>query len=199
MRKFPESHIFDKKKTMTRIYCTHKLQRFIGKGVQDLPVDLVDSKYGDWNGNLFFIKKRKYIVLTNNLTNYSIFLPNILKKDLKEFNNLIERRVIEQLIYDKIINQNDIEFIREFIGQLTFYKTNNDRRILGVMNDIIYNFKANCLYKYNHISEMDIIHENGILNTMPTMKPRILKKKLSVAIDNLKELKNQRTTTAHRQ
>jgi len=44
------------------------------------------------------------------------------------------------LIYDKIINQNDIEFIREFIGQLTFYKTNNDRRILGVMNDIIYNF-----------------------------------------------------------
>lgn len=184
---------------MSRIYCTQRLQKFIGKGVQDLPIDLVDSKYGDWNGNLFFINKRKYIVLTNNLTNYSIFLPNILKKDLKEFNNLVERRVIEQLKHDKIIDQNDSEFINEFIGHLTFYKTNNDRRITGVMNDIIFNFKANCLYKYNYISEMDIIVENGILNTMPTMKPRELKKILSIPIDNLKELKNQRTTKAHTQ
>ena len=72
---------------------------------------------------------------------------------------------------------------------ITFYKSNNDRRILGVMNDIIYNFKANCIYKYNDISEMDIIHENGILNTMPTMKPRIEKKKLSIPINNLNELK----------
>ena len=175
---------------MTKIYCTHRLQKFIGKGVQDLPIDLIDSKYGDWNGNLFFINKRKYIVLTNNLTNYSIFLPNILKKDMKEFNNLVERRIMEQLIHDKIINHNYNEFISEFIGQLTFHKTNNDRRITGVMNDIIYNFKANCLYKYNHISEIDIIHENGILNTMPTIKPRELKKKLSIPIDNLIELIN---------
>lgn len=181
---------------MSRIYCTHRLHKFIGKVEQDIPVDLIDSKYGDWNGNLFWINKRKYIILTNNLTNYSVILANILKKDLKDLKNLIEKRAIEQLKNDKIITEYDHEFVNEFVGQLVFYRTNNDRRITGVMNDLIYNFKASCLIKYSHLTEMNIIYENGIINTMPTVKPRELKKELSIPIENLIELKNQRTTKA---
>lgn len=179
---------------MARIYCTHKLQKFIGNVEKDIPADLIESKYGDWNGNLFYINKRKYIVLTNNLTHYSIFLANILKNNLKEFDQILKKRVTEQLINDKIIDKNDQEFVNKFIGKMTFYKTNNDRRITGTMNDIIYNFKANCLIKYRHISEMNIVYENGIANTMPTIKPRQIKKRLSIPNENLIELKNLRTT-----
>ena len=186
-------------KTMSRIYCTHRLQKFIGKVEQNLPIDLKESNFGDWNGNLFWINKRKYIVLTNNLTNYTIFLPKILKKDLKNFNDIIEKRIRKQLINDKIITENDNEFVNELVGEFTFYKTNNDRRILGTMNDMIYNFKSNCLTKYRELTEMSIIYENGIINTMPTMKPRDIKKRLSIPIENLKELKNQCTAPVHRQ
>jgi len=183
---------------MTKIFCTNKLKDFFGTVEQNLPTEQVSSEFGDWNGHLFWVDKRKCLIFMNNKTNYSIFLSDILKKDLRNFPNIFRQRLIEQLTNDKIIDQNDISFANEICGELALYKTNNDRRILGTINDFIHHFKANCFRKYEHLSVMDIVYETGLINTIPTGKPRELKKTWTNPVENLKEIKNQRTTNAHK-
>ena len=175
---------------MTKIFCTHKLQKLIGKVEQNLSNDLNVSRFGDWNSHLFFVDKRKCLIFTNNKTNYSIFLSDILKKDLKNLSDLFNSRLMEQLKIDKIFKQNNDKIITELGGQLTLYRTNNDRRIIGTMNDFIQHFKANCYRKYSHLSEMDIVYENGLINTIPTGKPTESKKTWTTPTENLIELLN---------
>jgi hypothetical protein len=68
---------------MTRVYCTKKLKDFIGNVEETFPDDFYDIKLSDWNAHLFFVEKRKCIVFVNILTYYSVFIADILKKDLK--------------------------------------------------------------------------------------------------------------------
>ncbi len=51
--------------------------------------------------------------------------------------------------------------------RLKFYKTNNNRRVIGRINDFAGNFKYHSKYKYASISDMNVIYENGIINTTP--------------------------------
>jgi Domain of unknown function (DUF6933) len=176
---------------MTRIYCTNKLQNFFGTVEQVLPSEQFSSEFGDWNGHLFWIEKRKCLIFMNNKTYYSIFFLDILKKDLEDFPILFNKQLVEQLTNDNIINYENEAFVNALCEKLTFYKTNNDRRILGMMNDFIYHFKANFYGKYEHLSEMDVIYETSIINNIPTGKPRELKKTWTNPIENLKELKSQ--------
>jgi len=175
---------------MTRIYCTNKLQKSFGTVEQTLPSEQFSSEFGDWNGHLFWIDKRKCMIFMNSKTYYSVFFSDILKKDLNDFPNMFYTRLVKQLINDKIINNDEKAFVNKLCGQLTLYKTNNDRRILGMMNDFIYHFKANFYGKYEQLSEMDVVYEASIMNTIPTGKPRELKKTWTNPIVNLKELKS---------
>lgn len=174
---------------MTRIYCTKKLQDFLGTVEQNLPSDEFSSELGDWNGHIFWVDKRKCLIFMHNKTNYSIFLSDIVKMDLKKLPELFKNRLLEQLTNDKIIDKTEKSFVDKLCGELTIYKTNNDRRILGMINDFIHIFKSSYFRKYENISVMDIVYENSKINTNPTGKPRELKKTWTNPIENLIELK----------
>lgn len=184
---------------MIKVYCTKKLHDFIGNVDHNIPGNEIERSLSDWNAHLFFVDKRKCIVFVNNLTTYSIFLTGIVKKDLKNFEYLFFHRLEEQIKHDKLFNK--LEYAESFfqVQKLTLFKTNNDRKTMGRINDFTYNFKGNCFYRYNHINDINLVYENGLINTTPTGKPGEIKKTWSSPIENMNEIKNQRTTQAYKQ
>lgn len=152
---------------MIRLYCTKKLQDFLGNVENTLPEDFKELSSSDWNANLFSVDRRKCLILINNLTHYSIFLSDIFKEDFSRINHIFKVRLKEQLVHDKIlINSDSIEKV--FPGsELKFYKTNNNKKIIGRMNDFLYTFKYRVQYGYNHLNEVNLSFENGIINQTP--------------------------------
>lgn len=173
---------------MTRVYCTNKLKDFIGNVDKSLPDDFNNIKSSDWNAHLFFVDKRKCIVFVNNLTYYTIFIADIVKKDLKNIEDIFKKRLEEQLLQDRVID--NFENAKILIGEseMSFIRTNNNKRVIGRINDFIGMFKVHCLYKYGHLNEMDIVYENGLINKIPTGKYTDIKKSFSNPIENLMEL-----------
>lgn len=171
---------------MPRIYCTKKLDGFIGNVDQDLPFDIIYRSLLDWNAHLFLAERKKCLVFVNNRTAYSVFIFGVSKKDLKNIDELFYGRLIEQLKHDKIINDNE-SFETFFpVEKLKFYKTNNDRKTIGRINDFVSLFKSHLFRKYEGLTNMDIVHENGLINSTPTGIPGEIKKTWSSPVKNLK-------------
>ncbi len=178
---------------MLRIYCTKKLEAFIGSVDQELPSDIIHRSIFDWNAHLFSVERKQCIAVINNRTAYSVFLVGIKKKDLKVIDLYFYHRLIQQFRHDKVIGEN--ESVEKLFagGNLKFYKTNNDRKTIGRINDFVYMFKTHLSYKYEKLENMDIVYENGLFNSTPTGKPGENKKTWSRPIENMK---NEMKTSA---
>jgi hypothetical protein len=172
---------------MTRVYCTKKLEVFIGNVQQTLPDDYNDIKLSDWNAHLFFVDKRKCFVFVNILTNYSVFIADIVKKDLKNIDEIFMIRLNEQLLQDKVICDFKNAIPLTDCVKISFFKTNNNKKVIGRINDFVSTFKVHCSYKYGHLNEMDIVYENGLINTMPTGQYADIKKTWTSPVKNVKE------------
>ncbi len=173
---------------MIRIYCTGKLQKLIGTVETNLPYDTIHRSILDWNAHVFFVDKRKCLVFVNNLTYYTIFIADVKKKDLKNIENLFFERLNEQLYHDGIINQDESFEVLTGAKEISFFRTNNDRKAIGRINDFAYLFKAHRFHKYGHLHAMDVVYESGILNGIPVGKPDEDKKSWSKASSNMKEV-----------
>jgi len=73
---------------------------------------------------------------------------------------------------------------------INFYKTNNNKKVIGRINDFIYMLKVHFFHKYQNLSEMRIVYENGLINNTPTGKLYEAKKSWSSPIENLNEMIN---------
>ncbi len=178
---------------MTRVYCTNKLKSFIGKVETDLPDDSNNLTINDWNAHLFFIERKKCLIFVNSLTHYSVFIPAVLKKDLKQINNLFFNRLTEQLINDGVIHQqNEIETIWK-PTDLCFYKTNNNKSAIGRINYLVDSFNIHNIYKYESFEFMDVVYENGLLNQTPFELKREGSKHRTNSIKEMKKIKNAKS------
>lgn len=122
-----------------------------------------------------------------------MFIPGILKKDLKEIDGLFFKRLTEQLINDMIINdQNEIETIWK-PSKLCFYKTNNNRSATGRINYFVDAFKHHYWYEYESLELMDTFYENGLLNDIPIELKREGVKFWTNPIDEMSKLKKHQT------
>ncbi len=189
LRKIKNLSFKVKTEKMPRIYCTKKLEGFIGNVEQDLPSDIIHRSLMDWNAHLFFVERKKCIVFVNNLTAYSVFIIDILKKDLKNIDVLFYSRLIEQLKHDKIIGKDGSYESLFPLEEMKFIKTNNDRKIIGRINDSVEMFKSHLFHKYDQLKNMNVIHENGLFNTSLTGKPGEIKKSWRSPVDILKNEK----------
>jgi hypothetical protein len=173
---------------MARIYCTRKLQDFIGEVKEELPENLNGISMNDWNAHLFFIDKKKCLIFMNNLTFYTLFVTGILKKDLKDIDTIFYTRLREQLISDRIINGSELP--ESVFSELkpTFYKTINNKKVIGRVNDFVSVFKIHCSYKYGSLKDMNVVFENRIINETPTGKLLEVKKSWSRPRQNVIEM-----------
>ncbi|RAW01379.1 hypothetical protein DQQ10_10780 [Pseudochryseolinea flava] len=101
----------------------------------------------------------------NNKTCYAVLIANILKKDVKDFVQVFKERLIRQLDYDIKINEAQEIRFRNELGGLVISKTNNDRRIMGIINHYIENLKYPNYQ--GGIENWDEVRVSHILNDFP--------------------------------
>ena len=172
---------------MTRIYCTKKLKDFIGNVEETLPINYNDIKLSDWNAHLFFVDKRKCIVFVNILTYYSVFIADIVKKDFKNIDEIFVKRLKEQLLQDRVLDDFKNAILLTDGAKISFIKTNNNKKAIGRINDFVDMFKVHCSVKYGHLNEMDVVYENGLINRTPTGKYADIKKTWTSPVENIRD------------
>ena len=174
---------------MIRVYCTKKLQEFIGDVDETLPADYNDIKLSDWNAHLFFVDKRKCIVFVNILTYYSVFIADIVKNDLKNIDEIFLKRLNEQMHHDGLVvkDHENGHFFTDG-AKIRFIKTNNNKKVIGRINDFVYMFKVHVAYKYGQLNETDVVNENGLINTTPTGKYIDIRRGWTSPAENVKAI-----------
>lgn len=117
---------------MVKISFTQKLAKFIKTGLNgDMP--RTDQ---DWSAHLFFISGRKCIIFVHKKTLYTVMLLDIFKKDMTYINRLFLEAYIDQLKSDNILGSHET-FIRDLYNEIRLASTDNDRKTLGVINNIV--------------------------------------------------------------
>ena len=120
------------------ISCSKKLSDLLGlKRKRD---ELSDS-CEKWNGHLFYLDKRKCLVFMHKETLYAVVVLDILKKDLENLNQLFIDSFIQQLYSDNILPHGKENKIRNDYKQISFQSTNNDKSLIGSINDCVLRIK----------------------------------------------------------
>lgn len=101
----------------------------------------LSGSYEKWNGHLFYLDKKKCLVFMHKETLYSVVLLDILKKDLENLNKLFIDSFIKQLYSDSILPQDKENKIRNEYKQITLQLTDNDKEIIGSLNDCVLRIK----------------------------------------------------------
>ena len=126
---------------MTTVFCSNKLEQLIGI-IEENPSPDIGNKLGNWNGHLFIFDRKKNLIFMNDKTAYTFVLMNIKKADLKDFKKIFKESLINQLYNDlKISERQEIE-VRKWVSDIQLAKTNNNKKILGTINDFIQTIKA---------------------------------------------------------
>lgn len=87
------------------------------------------------------------------------------KKDVKGLDQLLMKRMREQLIQDKFFSETEKALHLMTGAEVRFIKTNNNKKVIGRINDFVYTFKVHLAYKYENLSEMNVVYENGLFNS----------------------------------
>jgi hypothetical protein len=113
------------------IRCTQKLLSELKKK----PTQEVSPKdpFWSWHANVFHIERRKCVLITNDATLYTMFIPALKKPDFQSFDFVFGQHLFENLLHEEI-PQNQIETVLSACEDIKYEKTNN-RSVLGSMND----------------------------------------------------------------
>ena len=117
---------------MQLIHCTEKLLKELK---QELTNDLPTNNYfGSWHANLLIIERHKCVLVTNDGTIYTLFIPYLKRADFQAFPIIFGQHLFKNLLHDGF-SQAQIEMILNEHQDIGYAKTNN-RRVLGTMNDL---------------------------------------------------------------
>jgi len=111
------------------IQTTKKLQTFLDTNGIGLPS--FANPFACWHGNFLNINRRKAILLTHNMTRYTLLIHGVTKKDLDTLDKIIVKRLREQLMYDEF-SIAQIEFILKHSEAFSYFKS-SDRTVTGSM------------------------------------------------------------------
>lgn len=125
---------------MIVIRCTAKLRK-VGRWKVDEPTaDFIDPNK-EWYANLMWFDQRKCILFTHAATLFTVFVPDVLKKDLDDFRLLLEEAVFHQLMFDGI-DLNDAAPVLGIAAGPAVIGVARNRSILGSMTDQAFQYTA---------------------------------------------------------
>jgi len=87
-----------------------------------------------WHGNVIGLFRRKSVLLVNDETRFSMFIPGLVKKDFVEFNKVFLYHFEMSLCYMGA-NAAQVAQARLKLGGFSYHKTHS-RNVLGTMNDM---------------------------------------------------------------
>ena len=173
---------------MTTIFCSNKLKDFVGQKQLTSVENFTENKFGDWNGHLFYCDRRKYLIFVNSKSYYSLIFADVKKINLKDFETFFLNRLIEQLIFDKVIDNSNTLIVLQKLLPLKLTKTNNDKKALGTLNDFVFQFKCNRESPY--WSDKSIVQINNSINDSLTGAGRNKDRDYGRPIHDMQELLN---------
>lgn len=148
---------------MIHICCSKKLEKFIAVAKK---TDSNSNILHNWNCHLIAIGGKKCLFFMEKKTLYSVLLFNFQKKDLPKIEIIFLNEFIIQLKADKIWCSEAEHLLRLEYANFIFCPTDNDRKTIGTMNDIISNLKAFIMEKSDKLESAKIImHEH--INHIP--------------------------------
>ncbi|HET6243623.1 MAG: hypothetical protein H0V01_05500 [Bacteroidetes bacterium] len=113
--------------------------------------EIANGTENKWTAHLVPIGGRKCIYFIHKKSLYSVLVIDILKKDLKELNNLFYEAFVTQLKVDKIYNSEFERFLKENFSSMKLFSTDNDQKTMGTMRDGIMHLKSFCEEKENKL------------------------------------------------
>jgi len=123
---------------MQLIRCTAKLLKEL-KQDPVTNVEPIRNVLGGWHANLLRIERRKCVLVTNDRTLYTIFIPSLRKPDFMFFDEVFRQHLFKNLLYEEL-SQSCIEAVLNELETIRFARTNN-RSVLGSMNDLKFHFE----------------------------------------------------------
>jgi len=89
--------------------------------------------FWSWHANIFHIERRKCVLVTNDITLFTMFIPALKKPDFQTFYFIFVQHLFKNLLHEEI-PQSQIEIVLSECKEIQYKKTNN-RSVLGSMND----------------------------------------------------------------
>jgi hypothetical protein len=114
------------------IRCTQKLL----KELKQEPTNVVPLNHflGSWHANLLIVERHKCVLVTNDSTLYTIFIPCLKKVDFQAFNLIFGQHLFKNLLHEGF-TQKQIEAVLNEHQEIKYAKTNN-RSVLSSMNEL---------------------------------------------------------------
>ena len=148
---------------MAIIYCTQKFETVVGKS--RIVKSDKSSPLGNWNANVFMVNRKNCVILMNDVSYYSVILIDFKKIDLMNFHEVFAERFLKQLEND------EISFPSKFTDKITkelqpvFLTTNNNRKVLGAIQDATLDMKRYITEDYSdNIDYIDVDELNSNIN-----------------------------------
>jgi hypothetical protein len=150
---------------MAIIYCSNKLKTFLGAKYFQSSENQLPSPYGHWNAHLFYVEGKKYLILMHNLTRYSVVLPKVVKADFSDLEALFFPRLLAQMQYDGVGTVAQLADSLRYWSPLQLAPTNNDKSVLGSLNDFLFRFELQRQYRVDENPGLELL--NHLLNDSP--------------------------------
>ena len=114
------------------IRCTQKLLAEFKAHPE--PHEPVTESFMDCHATLFLIQRHKCVMISNDLTLFTLFIPFLRKPEFKFFDRIVGEHFFKNLLHENI-PQSQIEAVLSEFRNVGYQKTCN-RRVLGSMNDL---------------------------------------------------------------
>ena len=127
---------------MPTVFCSTNLVTLLGRH-QFAKCDVEESDPRSyWNCRLFYVDKRKCILFTNRSTLYCVVRLDVLKKDLADTKSFFLSSLFAQLKSDGFYSLREESYWLENYKNIVFAKTDNDKKVIGSMNDFVFQLKV---------------------------------------------------------
>lgn len=147
---------------MLSIRCTQKLLKELK--VTPTQEEQQGGYLGGWHADLFRVERRKCVLITNDLTLYSLFIPGLKKPELEQFGEVFMQHLFKNLRCEGF-TQDQIELVLNEYREIKIAKTNN-RSVLGSMNDLK-SQAEHIIWELGGLLRLDVIELNHKLNRIP--------------------------------
>ena len=164
------------------ICCTKKFLSELQKnpGKEDAIID----SFWSWHANIFYIERRKCVLVTNDTTLFTMLIPVLKKPDFQSFHFIFGQHLFKNLLNEEI-PQKQIETILSECEDIQYKKTNS-RSVLGSMNELKFQLEYHIGAK-GGLAKTDIFELNQQLNRT-IMSPIKYKRPIEMFMEKMQEI-----------
>lgn len=146
---------------ITKIHLSRKLQKQYKKLVGPEEAEGQAGLLGHWYAAHFHVKRKKYWLVTNAKTYYSVIMPQVPASEIHNFDEIFKERLCDQMAADKIFV--DYQVIDTLIGSIRFQETGDNRSTIAKQRNKFDNIH-HWLNLYQDMDEEQMIEINCRVN-----------------------------------